>query len=325
MHGGKEMETKDKINLGIDAGNLAIAGTELAIGKTNDLFSYLREPTTRAEQALYNALVENKGLKETDIDIAAAQLLVRKWIKKIKNNKNIMDKANRQFEDLLKKSNEHEVKAYRADDDWIDYFMDLTSVVSNEAIQEIFANLLLKEHVEPGTVSKVMLNRMALLDACSARNFFSLCKLTYTLRIGEEDRIIPLVFHDTEMYKMMKITGRREEEFDDYFELCPSEEELEMLSELGFITVAPHSNIFSIYYSEDSDATFSVEGFSKTVKGDYDEEDETFSVFTGYIFYTQVGLALYNALKKERFDGLPMILDAFADIQGKNWYVDTEA
>ncbi len=169
-----------------------------------------------------------------------------------------------------------------------------------------------------------MLNRMALLDACSAKNFFSLCKLTYTLRIGEEDRIIPLVFHDTEMYKMMKITGRREEELDDYFELCPSEEELEMLSELGFITVAPHSNIFSIYYSEDSDATFSVKGFSKTVKGDYDEEDETFSVFTGYIFYTQVGLALYNALKKEMFDGLSMILDAFADIQGKNWYVDTE-
>ena len=305
------METKDKISLGIDAGNLALAGTELAIGKTNDLFSYLRESTTKAEQVLYNALVENKGLKETDIDIAAAQLLVRKWVKKIKNNKSIMDKANRQFEELLKKTNEHEVKVYRADDDWIDYFME-------------FANLLLKEHVEPGTVSKVMLNRMALLDACSARNFFSLCKLTYKLRIGEEDRIIPLVFHDTEMYKMMKITGRREEEFDDYFELCPSEEELEMLSELGFITVAPHSNIFSIYYSEDSDATFSVEGFSKTVKGDYDEEDETFSVFTGYIFYTQVGLTLYNALKKERFDGLPMILDAFADIQGKNWYVDVE-
>lgn len=78
------METKDKISLGIDAGNLALAGTELAIGKTNDLFSYLRESTTKAEQVLYNALVENKGLKETDIDIAAAQLLVRKWVKKLK-------------------------------------------------------------------------------------------------------------------------------------------------------------------------------------------------------------------------------------------------
>lgn len=318
------METKDKLSLGIDAGNLAVTGTELAIGKGNDLFSYLREPTTRAEQVLYNALMENKGLEETDIDTATAQLLVRKWVKKIKNNKSIMDKANRQFEELLKKASGNKIRAYRADEDWIDYFMDLTSVISNEAIQEIFANLLLKEHIEPGTVSKVMLNNMALLDARSARNFFSLCKLTYMLRIGEEDRVIPLVFYDTEMYKMMKITGMKEEEFDEYFELCPSEEELEMLSEIGFITVAPHSNIYLIYYSEDSDATFSVEGFSKTVKGNYDETDETFSVFTGYVFYTQVGRALYNALKKEMFGGLPTILNAFADMQGKNYYIDTE-
>lgn len=318
------METKDILSLGIDAGNLAVSGTELAIGKANDLFAYLREPTSRAEQVLYNAVMENKGLKETDIDAATAQLLVRKWVKKIKNNKSIMDKANNQFEELLKKASGDGIKAYRVDEEWIDYFMDITSVVSNEAVQEIFAKLLLKEHIQPGTISKIILNRMALLDACSARNFYSLCKLTYTLRIGEEDRIIPLVFYDTEMYKMMKITGMKEEEFDEYFELCPSEEELEMLSELGFITVAPHSNIYSIYYSEDSDATFLAEGFSKTVKGDYDETDEIFSVFTGYIFFTQVGLTLYNALKKEMFHGLPIILDAFADIQGKNWYIDTE-
>lgn len=317
------METKDKISLGIDAGELAVTATELAVGKTTDFFAYLREPTTKAEQILCKSLLENKELKEDDIDAAAAQLLVRKWVKRIKNNKKIIEKANRKFDELLKNASKDQIRVNKINDDWIDYFLDLTSTISNEAIQDIFARLLLKETIDPGTVTKVMLNRMALLDSVSASSFYALCKLTYTLRIGDEDRIIPLVFYDTEMYKMMKVTGMKEEEFDEYFELCPSEEELEMLDELGFVKVVPHSNIYSIYYSEDSDASFIIGEKSKTVKGVYDNDDEIFSVFTGYAFFTQIGLTLYKALQVEQFEDLPVILEAFADIQGDNWFVDT--
>ena len=321
--GDGNMETKDKISLGVDAGEIVVTATELAVEKTTDFFAYLREPTTKAEEILCKSLLENKELKEEDIDAASAQLLVRKWVKRIKNNKKIIEKANKKFDELVKNASKEQISVNKINDDWIDYYLDLTSTISNEAIQDIFSRLLLRETIAPGTVTKVMLNKMALLDPVSASNFYALCKLTYTLRIGGEDRIIPLVFYDTEMYKMMKVTGMKEEEFDKYYELCPSEEELDILDELGFVKVVPHSNIYTIYYSEDSDATFITGEKSITVKGIYDNDDEIFSVFTGYVFFTQTGLALYKALQTEQFEDLPIMLEAFADIQGDNWFVDT--
>ncbi len=301
-----------------DVVNAGIAGTNIAIGKAKDFFAYLREPQSKAEALLYKALFEKKQLEELDIDVAAAALLTRKFVRRINNNKSVIEKANKQFEALLSKASQKEVNRItvnKVEDDWMDYFLDITSVISDEAIQEIFASLLVAESVKKGSVKKILLNRMALLDSASANDFYNLCQLSYTLTIGGEERVIPLVFHDTEMEKMREASNLSEKVLDEYFDFCPSEAGLDMLSELGFITCPPQSNIYSIYFAEESDAIFSVDDQELTIKGIYNSEEGYYQVSTGYAFFTQVGLSVCRAMKASPYKDLKKLLDAFVKMQ----------
>ena len=64
-------------------------------------------------------------------------------------------------------------------EDWRAYFDRLCSVVSDEDMQDIWAKILVKETVQPGSVSKAMLNTFSLLDNVSAKCFEKICSLTF--------------------------------------------------------------------------------------------------------------------------------------------------
>lgn len=304
------MDLKDSFDLVIDA-------SENAIKHSKDFFSYLREPYSNAENVLIKALNEKGHVDSNDIEIAAANLMVKKWVKKIKNHNSIIDKVNLQFEQVLASasSKEGRVNLRRPDEDWLEYFFDLSSRISNEAVQQIWANILLKEHLNPGEISKVMLNTLALLDSNSANCFYKLCQLSYKLLIGDELRNIPLIIYENDIKKDLLRNENISTMFDEYLEFCPNENELELLSEIGLVTLSPHSREYYIYYPEDGNATFSCNNFSKTIKGNFDHEDNVYMVQTGYIFFSQVGLALYNIIGGREYDNLDKILNLFINSQ----------
>lgn len=96
-------------------------------------------------------------------------------------------------------------------DDWLEYFEDLSSKVSDNTMQEIWARLLTKERCETGSITKVMLNTFSLLDKDSALSFGKLCNLTYKLTVDDgRVRYIPLVLYDDILHGIVdRYTGRK--------------------------------------------------------------------------------------------------------------------
>lgn len=294
---------------------LIINGSEKLTSYSKDFFSYLREPYANAESHLIQEFQRKGIIDETDIEIAAAHLMVRKWVRKIRNRNSIISKANKQFDDILRKAENknHNVHFNKPDEDWLEYFEDLSSNVSNEVLQDIWALLLIREHLNAGNVQKVMLNTLALMDSKTCIAFSKLCELTYNLTIGDETRSIPLVIYDHDIRKITLNNDKDDKKFEDYLEFCPNDDDLELLSEIGLITMNLLDREYSIYFPGESEALFECEGFSRIAKGVYDEDDDVYTVFTGYAFFTQIGLSLYKMLNFKTYQYLPVILNGFVD------------
>ena len=301
----------EKINLGMDLADKAVTHGA-------SLFSYMREPRSNAEGILIEALQTNHELSAKDIEAAAMQLIVRKYIRKIRNNSSIMSKAEANYKNLLDSfGNKEDVpKPTKPNNDWLEYFFEMASMVSDDVFQEIWARLLLNEHLAPGSVKKVMINTLALLDSTTAGYFTDICRLVYKLSVDGQERIVPLVLYDDNIDKLLNGYKGDASPFEKYKELCHDEDELELLAEVGLLTTTNLlSSTYKIYFPEDSKATFACEGLCRTVNGSYNEEDDVYEVQTGFVFFTQIGLALYRTLHIDPFDGLATVLDRYIDNQ----------
>lgn len=300
--------------------NLIIDSSDKIVSHSRDLFAYLNEPYEKSVNILVKGFLDKKHLDEHDIDAVAVNLLARKWVRKIKRAKSIMDKANNQFNMLIDRcceANIEKIKVSKPSDEWMDYFFDISSAVDNEAVQEIWAHLLLKEHLKPGEVSKVMLNRLALLDSDTAQAFSKLCTLVYELSLDDEIRKIPLVIYENDIRESYFSDDKYKKLVDDYLEYCPNDDELELLSEVGLITMNLKDREYYIYFSENIEAEFSCKNTKKIIKGKFDKEDNVYQVTTGYVFFTQVGLSLYNIIgdSQGEYENLGSILSTFVDSQ----------
>lgn len=289
---------------------------ETTINEGRGVFSYLREPYEKAEEIISKGVRKSEGLTSDDIYAAANQLLVRKYIKKIKNYDKIIDKAERQFDILLQKASEEEVSMNIPDDDWLEYFFDLSSRVSNENVQEIWAHLLLQEHFQNGSIKKVMLNTLALLDAESAKCFQNLCSLTYKMTIEEDIRYIPFVIYDYNIDNLLVDYEGDKRPFMKYLEICPEESQLDYLAELGLITTTNLTeSVYNVYFTEASEVSFSCCGKTITIESPYMQEENMYQVEASFVFFTQVGLSLYHILKVTHFEGLFDVVKRFAENQ----------
>lgn len=300
--------------------NLLIDSSDKIVSHSRDLFAYLNEPYEKSANILVQGFLDKNYLDENDVDAVAVNLLARKWVRKIKRAKSIMGKANNQFNMLIDRCSEADVekiKVSKPSDEWMDYFFDISSAVDNEAVQEIWAHLLLKEHLKPGEVSKVMLNRLALLDSDTAQAFSKLCTLVYELSLDDEIRKIPLVIYENDIRESYFSNDKYKKLVDDYLEYCPNDDELELLSEVGLITMNLKDREYYIYFSENIDAEFSCKTTKKIIKGKYDKEDDVYQITTGYAFFTQVGLSLYNIIRDSQgeYENLGSILSVFVDSQ----------
>lgn len=294
---------------------LGLETADKLAGKGQGVFNQLRKPYQRGEEILTKAIYENGEITSDDIQAVAMQFMVKKFVKKIKNYDSIITKAERQFEDLLKQTSE-KIPLSTPDDDWIEYFFDMSSRVSNKTVQEIWARILLQEHIENGRIKKVMLNSLALLDADMALAFKAICTLTYRLTIDNETRLIPFVLYDFNVDRLLEGYTGDVKPFEKYKEICPGERELEYLAEIGLITTTNlTSSTYTIYSPEKTKVTFEYCGESVTIDETYNEEEEVYETQVSFVFYTQVGLALYETLAFPEHEGLFPVLKRFAENQ----------
>lgn len=296
--------------------DFTIKASDKLVGHAQGIFSYLRVPRTNAEQQLVKALMENGKITNDDIEAAAAQLLVRKWVKRIKNYDTIITKAEKQFEMAISELKDQEIpNTQKVDEDWIEYFYDLASRVSDDIMQELWARLLVSEQLNRGGIRKAMLNTIALMDYEHAEAFTSLCRLTFTLEIKDYVRHIPLVQFDDDIDAMTKDYHKNKKAFEKYKELCPGDEELDYLKEIGLITFNQQRRENLIFYRDDETAIYKCRGFSLECKGIYDDEDDVYYVSTGLVFFTQIGLSLYKTLIIEPYENLGIVLNRFVEFQ----------
>lgn len=294
------------------------SGIEVAgkvVDKGKGIFNYMRIPYQAGEDILTKVISENGKITENDIQAVAMQFMVKKFVKKIKNYDNIITKAEKQFDILLEQATE-KISLHTPDEEWIEYFFDMSSRVSNETVQKVWARILLQEHVKNGGVKKVMINSLALLDAESAMAFKAICTLTYKLIIEDETRIIPLVLWEYNIDNLLDGYEEDPEPFERYKKICPSEKELDYLTEIGLVTTTNlTSSTYTIYFPEKSEVTFKCNKNSITIEGSYDEEQDIYQTEVSFVLFTQVGLALYEALGFTENKSLFPVLKRFVENQ----------
>lgn len=163
----------------------------------------INNPKKVAQQYLIEQIKEN-NFNEDTIKNACVIMNVKKILKRTKNLINIIDEA----EQIINKDKSIK-KINIPDDEWLEYFEDLSSRVSDKAMQKMWARILAKEVTEESSgITKAMLNTISLLDKDSATNFIKLCSLVYTVQVaGGNFYTIPLVLYDIDLTRILQKDG----------------------------------------------------------------------------------------------------------------------
>lgn len=288
-------------------------GTDI-IEQSKGIFSYLFDSYIISVDCLHKAIDDHGSINDEDIEVAVNHLMVKKYIKRIKNNKKIIQKAEKQFDLLIQNNIDQTYKKKKIDNEWLEYFFDMSSRVENEQVQEIWARLLLKEQLEPGAVRKVMLNTLSMMDSYTAQLFTNICSLKINVTIGEERHIIPFVLYEDNIDNLTQNYKGNLEPFNNYKKICPTSTEIQILTELGLLNNTNLTDsMYNIWFYEDSPVLFECKGYKRLVAASKSEEEDVYSVATSIADFTQIGLALSNALIVDSFEGLGVVLNCFLE------------
>lgn len=307
------MDDKDNLDKALEIG-------DKVIGYTGELLSHISKPQKMAEDFLYSAIQTKGYIDEEDFKKAALMLNVRKICKRTKNYYSILEKSD--FIVEKNKGNQYSTP----DIDWLEYFEDLSSKVSDDKLQDVWAKLLSKERLDAGSVTKVMLNTFSLLDKYSASAFGKLCNLTFKLEI-DDGRVyyIPLLLYDDILHGIItKYVGRKDYQkiiipFEEYSFFIPKQEEIEYLSDLNLIKSVVVHDESEVYSFSPMKCVFSVNNVSFEAKSIYDSKENYHFISTGQTLFTQTGLALYYALSIEPYKYLYDVLEGYISYVAGNW------
>ena len=198
----------------------------------------------RADSYLETVILEKGFASDKDVETAARLYGIPMLHKKYRNIAKTLNKADALCKKRIQETKE---KVTDVDNDWLTYFMERVSIVSEESIQSIFACILTQECCESGSMRKVMIDRLALLDRKSARLFSILCQLTYSVEVND-GRIyyVPLYLRDNILVELVKnkATLFAEDQAIEYQNILAEgldsdcqledlESELDMLQEIG--------------------------------------------------------------------------------------------
>lgn len=285
------------LDTGINAGNLAIAAASFGAGIATEIISRHASKYTRSEDYLDQCIRENGVITQDDLDIAARLYLIPQYRKRCRSMAKVIAKANPMCDEYGKKTNK---KPKDVDDDWLTYFLDRASLVSDDTVQTLWASIFTYECFEGGRFRKVMLDKMAQLDRDTATAFGTLCSFTYDLSISDgRDYSIPLYLSDDILLKMINdsSTTFSRKDMETYHEVFPTVEQLDLLQEIGLITLSPDYGDADIFGPDAM--SFMIDTHQRQFSGKslYDRKHRNYYILTGNATYTRSGLELYHAIK----------------------------
>ncbi len=307
------MNDKDKLDKALEIGDKVIE-------YTNELLSNISKPKKMAEEFLYSTIQKKGYIDEEDYKKMALMLNVRKICRRTKNYYSILEKS----DSIVEKSKVDQ--EYTPDIDWLETFEDLSSKVSDDKLQDIWAKLLSKERLDTGSITKVMLNTFSLLDKYSASAFVKLCSLTFKLEV-DDGRIhyTPLLLYDDILHGITSKYERRKDyrkiivPFEEYSFFIPKQDEIEYLSDLNLIKSAAVHDESVVYSFSPMKCVFSVNNSSFVAKSIYDSKENYYFISTGQTRFTQTGKALYHALSIEPYKYLYDVLEGYISYVSGNW------
>lgn len=269
---------------------------------------------------LQKVILEDGEINQENMKKAALMLSMNKIQKMLKRSCKIYMEADSLICQIGK-----DKRVTRPSDDWLEYFEDLCCKAADETIQKMWARILVKEHLDSGSVTKAMMNVLALMDRTSAIAFEKICSLVYMLECdGGEVHYIPLVLYNDILNHIIENSFETEEgsvireAIEDYSKYLPKQKEIEYLSELGLLKLSAVHDESEIYSQEQMELYFRVGTKIYVTQSIYSENDYYY-VPTGQAFFTQAGMALYHALNRKSYNYLYEILKSYIVCREYMW------
>lgn len=273
-------------------------------------------PEQRANEFLSAQAIANGCI--TDDDIEKAALIYGSY--KLKKQYVNIYKAKRKADALIQ-GKDVEGSA-SIDEDWFSAYEDHVSKISDESILDMWAAILAGEVIRNGTFRKIMLDRFSLLDQPSVKAFTALCQRTFTLNISDgRSYKIPFFIGETELGEMDKfdISKLTHDEKTEYFYDLPSESELQILEEIGLISLAEDFEDTDILAERNITFSVNVGNCSFTPFSIVRKETEYYhTLWNGSVVFTSIGLHLYNIIGHQYQPGNYL----FSIIQKYNHYIE---
>lgn len=286
------------IDTGINAGNLAVAAAAFGAGIATEIINRHTSKYARSEDYLEQRIKENGVITQDDIDVAAQLLMIPQYRKRCRSAAKVIAKANPMCAEYENKTHK---KPNDVDDDWLTYFLDRASLVSDDTVQTLWASIFTYECFEGGRFRKVMLDKMAQLDRDTAIAFGTLCSFTYDLSISDgRNYSIPLYLRDDVLLTMVNdsSTTFSRKDMATYKDSLPSVEQLELLQDIGLITLSAEYDDSDIYGPDAMSFMINTQTTQFPGKALYDRKHRNYYILTGNATYTRSGLELYHAIKE---------------------------
>lgn len=293
--------------------------TSLGTSIASEILQKHNSKYSRVDDFLASQIIENGIVTEDDYNTAARLLLIPQMRKKCKAIAKVIAKADKQCEQYATATGK---KPSGVNDDWLAYFLDRASLISDDTVQTLWASIFTYECFEANTFRKVMLDKMALLDRDLAEAFGKLCSLVYDLKVSDgREYSIPLYLRDDLLVKMVSddSTDFNDHDAINYQKSLPSEDDLEMLQEIGFITLSEDNDDCDIYSAGRIAFTATVGECSVTPKTQYDKKQKVYYILTSNAVFTGIGLELYRRIKNNfpPNDNLTHTLSCFMKSMGE--------
>jgi len=247
-----------------------------AVGGIFEPWQIKRVAKAKAEASLMKA---KTGIEITAMHRRAMHRFVEEEARQQENMEQITKKALPQLK--------NESDPSRMEDDWVTNFFDKSRIVSDNDMQELWAQVLAGEANSPGTYSKRTVNFLGDLDKRDAELFVALCRFGWM--VGE---FVPLIFD--------------------------AEAPIYNAKGLNFMTLSHLDSIGLIQFNNISG--FSRTGLSKTFRVYYcgrpltltmaSETDNKLSI--GKVLLTRVGMELASVCRAPSVDG-------FVDYVKEKW------
>lgn len=176
----------------IDVGKLSKPATVL-VEKISNAVGILYEPRRIKQKAIAEAEAsKTKALMDLEIEDIQKRALNRLVNEEIRKQENIESITEKSFASL-----EENATPEKIEDDWLSNFFDKCKLISDDEMQDLWAQILAGESNIPGTFSKRTIEFMATLDKNDAVLFDNFLKYCWFI-VGYQPMIID--YTDNEVY-----------------------------------------------------------------------------------------------------------------------------